>query len=230
MKSRYLFVLLVISTVLVAVPCNAQVVGKNLKIFVGYSNLQAEGLQNNNTPPNLFNSDFFRDRTTLHGVDGSITGAYKGVGLTGDVSFNRHSLDQDISGGGHGSDDLDIWYFLAGPAFHYAGNRRLEPFVRIMAGAAYTRRNVAVSFPNGASTVTSSFQTNATSFAMGAGGGLDVRLGAGPVRLRLFQIDYTPIFFRNRDINVLSNAGAVIPASLEGDRADNVRVAVGIVF
>ena len=86
MKSRYFIVLLVISTVLAAVPCNAQVVGKNLKIFVGYANLQAEGLQNTNTPPNLFDSDFFRDRTTLHGVDASITGAYKGVGITGDVS------------------------------------------------------------------------------------------------------------------------------------------------
>jgi opacity protein-like surface antigen len=215
--------------VLAAVPCEAQVVGKNLKIFVGYSNLQAEGLQNTNTPPNLFNSDFFRDRTTLHGVDASITGAYKGVGVTGDVSFNRHSLDSDINGG-HGSDDLDIWYFLAGPAFHYAGDRRVEPFARVLAGAAYTRRNVAVSFNNGASTSTSSFQTNATSFAMGLGGGLDVRLGAGPVRLRVVQIDYTPIFFRDRAISILGDAGAIQPANLEGDRADNVRVAVGIVF
>jgi hypothetical protein len=34
--------------------------GKNLKIFVGYANLQAEGLQNNNTPPGIFDTDFFR--------------------------------------------------------------------------------------------------------------------------------------------------------------------------
>jgi len=230
MKSRYFFVLLVISMSAVAVPCNAQVVGKNLKIFAGYSNLQAEGLQNNNTPPNLFDSDFFRDRTTLHGIDASVTGAYKGVGITGDVSYNRHSLDSDVAGGGHGNDDLDIAYFLAGPAFHYAGNRRVEPFARILAGAAYTRRDVSVVFNNGASTTSSSFSTNATSFAMGFGGGLDVRLGAGPVRLRLIQIDYTPIFFRDRAINVLGNAGAIQPFNLEGDRADNVRVAVGFVF
>jgi opacity protein-like surface antigen len=229
MKSGYFFVLLVTSIMLAAAPCNAQIAGKNLKIFVGYSNLQAEGLQNTNTPPNLFNSDFFRDRTTLHGVDGSITGAYKGIGITGNVSFNRHSLESDFTGG-HGNDDLDIWYFLAGPAFHYVGNRRVEPFVRIMAGAAYTRRMVSATIGSGTTSSTGSFQSNATSFAMGAGGGLDVRLGAGPVRLRVIQIDYTPIFFRNRDITILGDAGAVQPASLEGDRADNVRFAVGVVF
>jgi hypothetical protein len=230
MKARCLIVLLVVSSVLAAVPCNAQVAGKNLKIFVGYANLQAEGLQNNNTPPGIFDTDFFRDRTTLHGVDASITGAYKGVGITGDVSFSRHRLESDFTGG-HADDDLDMVYFMAGPAFHYAGNRRVEPFVRILAGGAYTRRQVSstVTVPP-ASTATSSFETNSTSFAMGAGGGLDVRLGDGPVRLRIIQIDYTPIFFRDRSISVLGAAGAIQPFNLEGQRADNVRFAVGVVF
>jgi hypothetical protein len=229
MKARYLIVLLVIASALAAVPCNAQVVGKNLKIFVGYSNLQAEGLQNTNTPPGIFDTDFFRDRTTLHGVDASITGAYKGVGITGDVSWNRHRLENDITGG-QAHDDLDMVYFMAGPAFHYAGDKRLEPFARILAGGAYTQRNVNVSFTTGASTASSSFNTNATSFAMGIGGGLDIRLGAGPVRFRIIQIDYTPIFFRDRALTILDNAGAVQPANLEGQRADNVRFAVGFVF
>jgi hypothetical protein len=165
----------------------------------------------------------------LHGVDASITGAYKGVGITGDVSFDRHRLESDITGG-QAHDDLDMVYFMGGPAFHYAGDKRLEPFARILAGGAYTRRQVSVSFTTGASTSSSSFDTNATSFAMGFGGGLDVRLGAGPVRLRIIQIDYTPIFFRARDLTILDNAGAVQPARLEGQRADNVRVAVGLVF
>jgi hypothetical protein len=230
MKSRCFIVLLVTAAVLAAVPCNAQVVGKNLKIFLGYSNLQAEGLQDTNTPPGIFDTDFFRDRTTLHGLDASITGAYKGVGLTGDVSWNRHRLTNDITGG-QAHDDLDMVYFMAGPAFHYAGDRRVEPFARIMAGGAYTRRTVSssVTLPP-ASTATTSFDTNATSFAAGLGGGIDVRLGAGPVRLRIIQIDYTPIFFRDRAISVLGAAGAIQPFNIEGKRADNLRFAFGFVF
>ena len=230
MKSRSFIVLLVTAAVLAAVPCNAQVVGKNLKIFVGYSNLQAEGLQDTNTPAGVFDTDFFRDRTTLHGIDTSVTGAYKGVGITGDVSWNRHRLTNDITGG-QDHDDLDMVYFMAGPAFHYAGDRRVEPFARILAGGAYTRRSVSstVTLPP-ASTATSSFETNSTSFAMGIGGGLDVRLGAGPVRLRIIQIDYVPIFFRDRSISVLGAAGAIQPFNLEGQRADNLRFAFGFVF
>jgi len=232
MKSRYIFVfvLLVISTLLTAVPGNAQIAGKNLKIFVGYANLQAEGLQDNSTPEGIFNSDFFRDRTTLHGVDASVTGAYKGVGLTGDVSWNRHRSTSDITGG-QAHDDVDMVYFMGGPAFHYAGNGRVEPFARILAGGAYTSRSVSssVTLPP-ASTVTTSFETNSTSFAMGVGGGIDVRLGAGPVRLRIIQIDYTPIFFRDRSVDVLGSAGVIQPVNLEGQRADNVRFAFGIVF
>jgi len=231
MKSRYIIVvLLFISIALAAVPANAQVAGKNLKIFVGYANLQAEGLQNNNTPEGIFNTDFFRDRTTLHGVDASITGAFKGVGITGDVSWTRHRLQSDITGG-QANDDVDMVYFMGGPAFHYAGDRRVEPFARILAGGAYTSRSVSstVTLPP-ASTATTSFETNSTSFAMGVGGGLDVRLGDGPVRLRIIQIDYTPIFFRDRSIDVLGGAGAIQPVNLEGQRADNVRFAFGIVF
>jgi hypothetical protein len=230
MKSRYIFVLLVISTLLAALPANAQVAGKNLKIFVGYANLQAEGLQNNNTPEGIFNTDFFRDRTTLHGVDASVTGAFKGIGLTGDVSWTRHRLTSDITGG-QAHDDLDMVYFMGGPAFHYAGNGRVEPFARILAGGAYTSRSVnsSVTLPP-ASTVTSSFDTNSTSFAMGIGGGLDVRLGDGPVRLRIIQVDYTPIFFSDRSVDVLGAVGGIQPVNLEGQRADNVRFAFGIVF
>jgi hypothetical protein len=78
--------------------------------------------------------------------------------------------------------------------------------------------------------VTSSFDTNSTSFAMGIGGGLDVRLGDGPVRLRIIQVDYTPIFFSDRSVNVLGAVGGIQPVNLEGQRADNVRFAFGIVF
>ena len=232
MKLRYLGLVIALG-LLAAVPGHAQVVGKNLKIFVGYSNLQGEGLQNTNTPVGIFDTDFFRDRSTLHGGDVSITGAYKGIGLTGDFSFNRSSRETDVTNG-HNNVHTDIMYFMGGPAFHYAGMRRLEPFARILAGGAYTSHEVSATInipPGGAGqTATSSFESSSTSFAMGVGGGLDVRLGDGPVRIRLIQIDYTPIFYRDKSIEVLGSPGAIQPFNLEGQRADNVRFAFGIVF
>jgi len=233
MKSPYFIVLLVLSTLLMPVTGSAQSVGKNLKVFLGYSNLQAEGLQDTNTPPGIFDTDFFRDRTTLHGANASITGAYKGIGITGDVSFNRNCRDSDFTGG-HVTDNTDITYFMGGPSFGYAGMKRIEPFARILAGGAYTSRDVSATLNltpiGGGTTTTTAFKSNSTSFAMGVGGGLDVRLGDGPVRLRVIQIDYTPIFFRDKSIDVLGASGTIQPFNLEGQRADNVRFAFGIVF
>jgi len=234
MKSRYFIVLLFLSTLLVPVTGSAQDVGKNFKVFLGYSNLQAEGLQDTNTAPGIFDTDFFRDRTTLHGANASITGTYKGIGITGDVSFNRNTRDSEFTGG-HVIDNTDITYFMGGPSFGYAGMNRVEPFARILAGGAYTSRDVSATLnltpiSGGTTTTTTSFKTSSTSFAMGVGGGLDVRLGDGPVRLRVIQIDYTPIFFRDKSIDVLGASGTIQPFTLEGQRADNVRFAFGIVF
>src|SRR5678815_4199706 len=108
MKSRYLSgLLVVVSSLLMVAPGYAQVSGRNFKVFVGYANLQAEGVQNTNTPAGVFDTDFFRDRTTLHGGDVSVTGAYKGIGLTGDFSFNRSSKESDFTNG-HGNVHTDI--------------------------------------------------------------------------------------------------------------------------
>jgi len=235
MKSRYIIIsLLAVSTLLAAVPCNAQVAAdKKVKVFLGYSNLQAEGLQNTNTPPGIFDTEFFRDRTTLHGGNFELTGTYKGVGLTGDVSFNRDGRTTEFTGG-HSTINTDITYYMGGPQFSYAGMRRVEPFFRVLAGGAYTKHEVSatVNLPPGgpAATATTSFESSSNSFAMGVGGGLDVRLGDGPVRLRIIQVDYTPIFFSDKAISVLGPSGAVQPFNLEGQRADNVRFAFGFVF
>jgi hypothetical protein len=123
---------------------------------------------------------------------------------------------------------------MGGPSFSYAGMKRVEPFARILAGGAYTKHQVSATFNlppgSGASTATTSFDSGSTSFAMGVGGGLDVRLGNGPYRLRIIQVDYTPIFFSDKSISVLAPSGAIQPFTLEGQRADNVRFSFGFVF
>ena len=86
------------------------------EFFIGYSNLQAEGLPERNDPNWVFNTDFFRARTTLHGVNAELSGYVNGVGFTGDFSFNRKG-HTDAFTGGQDERNLDTYYFLAGPSF-----------------------------------------------------------------------------------------------------------------
>src|SRR5262245_30841287 len=70
------------------------------EIFVGYSNLQAEGLPDRNNPNNFFSNSFFSNRATLHG--GTVAGTvfpFGSYAITGDFSFNRQSRSADFSGG-----------------------------------------------------------------------------------------------------------------------------------
>ena len=50
------------------------------------------------------------------------------------------------------------------------------------------------------------------------------------VALRVFQIEYNPVFLRERSINVLGGVGALEPTRLESNRQDNIRLGFGVVF
>jgi hypothetical protein len=42
------------------------------RVFVGYSNLQAEGFSDKNDPDNILSPDFLDRRSTLHGVNAAV--------------------------------------------------------------------------------------------------------------------------------------------------------------
>jgi len=201
----------------------------DVDVFIGYSNLQGEGLPGRNTPSGLFDTEFFRNRTTLHGVNAEVTAFPTNVfGLTGDFSFNRKSRDVDFA---NGRDFMhtDVYYFMAGPSISFRNPSKVEPFIRVLAGGAHTQFEAASRRDVAGGTVQSSFDTGSTSFAMAAGGGLDVRVSEN-FKVRALQVDYAPVFLRDRSIDVLGSTGVIQPATLEGQRQDNVRFAVGIVF
>jgi hypothetical protein len=56
-----------------------------------------------------------------------------------------------------------------------------------------------------------------------------VRIGER-VALRVFRIDYKPVFLCERSINVLGGAGATQPMRLESNRQDNIRLGFGVTF
>ncbi|HMV49061.1 MAG TPA: outer membrane beta-barrel protein [Blastocatellia bacterium] len=197
--------------------------------FVGYSNLQAEGIPDRNNPSSAFDDDFFDRRKGLHGVNAAGTWYfYSGLGLTGDFSFHRTEDSADFSGG-RNSIDTRVIYFMGGPQFKFRNSGRVEPFARVLAGGAHTRFEVSSSQTTSTGTINNSFDTGKTDFAMAVGGGVDVRL-SDRISIRAIQIDYTPIFLGDRSINVLGQTGAIQPFTLEGQRQDNIRISVGIVF
>lgn len=201
--------------------------GKRADFFLGYSNLQAEGIPDRNDPGNIFDDNFFGRRTGLHGATAAVTGYFNDyVGITGDFSFHRKE-DKEIFGPGD-EDRLDtrVIYFMAGPKVKYRNASRLEPFAHALFGGAHTRFKVTQQFAPG---VTDSFSTGATDFAMAVGGGIDVRLGDN-FSLRLIQVDYAPVFLKDRSVVNLGGVGAINPFILESQRQDNVRISVGITF
>ena len=93
------------------------------EIFVGYTNLQAEGLPNRNNPNWVFDTEFFRDRTTLHGVNGSVT-AYNEVGRNYRRLFLGPTQPRADFVGGRAEQDTDVYYALGGPTVKFSRSRR----------------------------------------------------------------------------------------------------------
>src|SRR5947207_7995062 len=105
------------------------------EFFIGYSNLQAEGLQDN-----FFSTNLFSRRTTFHGGNGEVTFfPFQTFGITGDLSLNRRHKSADVTGGSD-SETTDIAYFMGGPSYVFSNvSERLQPFARILLGVAHTR-------------------------------------------------------------------------------------------
>jgi len=199
------------------------------EVFLGYSNLQAQGLPDKNNLTGIFGSDFFNNRTTLHGFNTEVSGFLAdNFGLTGNFSFNENSRT-DTGFFRTDSVKTDIFYFMGGPTFTIGHASRFQPFVRFLAGGARTRFDVTSQQSLSAGNFTNSFKTGTTDFALGAGGGLDWRI-ADKVKLRLFQVDYAPVFLSDQSFRTLTEAGAIEPFTLNGQRMDNVRFSFGIVF
>src|SRR5262245_52090354 len=161
---------------------------RKAEFFVGYSNLQAQGFPDKNNVTGIFSSNFLNNRPTLHGFATEVNGLMSSnVGITGSFSFNENSQSNTISSRTD-SMTTDVMYFMGGPSLKVGNSSRFQPFVRMLAGGANTRFNVKSEQASPSGNLTSSFKTNSTDFALGAGGGLDWRAG-DKFKVRLFQID-----------------------------------------
>ena len=183
-----------------------------IEFFAGYSVLRTnyEAEQPNPPMPVIV---AFPGKQTLNGFNVSATGYLtENFGFTGD--FSGHFRTRRVADplGGTISNQVRVFNLLAGPQYRFGSNSRVTPFVRAMAGIANTRSRLEVPSLNSRNTLSS------TDFALALGGGVDVRVSER-VGLRVFQVDYNPIFLSSGNELGFGNK-----------RAENVRFSFGVVF
>lgn len=219
----------IVATVACILVSATMAVAQRPEIFVGYTNLQIEGFPDRNDPSSVLNTDFFLSRSTLHGVNASVTGYNEvGIGLTGDFSFSRRRKSESFTGG-KDEQHTDTFYFLGGPTVKFARSSRAQPFIRLMAGVARTNFEASRELNAPAGTTTSEFDVGSTDFAASFGGGLDVRVSDN-LKIRVIQVDYAPVFLKDRTVEILGSSGVIQPTTLEGQRQDNFRFSIGLSF
>jgi len=212
--------------------CNVSLLAQGarpMEVFVGYSNMQAEGFRSTNNPNNILSNDFFRDRTTLHGINAEATGFFfQPFSVTGDLSFNRKGRSAEFTNG-QDSEHLDVWYFMIGPSYVADTPGIVVPFVRMLFGGAHTGYEAKSERTVNNGTVRNSFELGTTDWALAIGGGLDFKV-TDRIRIRAIQFDYAPIFLGDRSLLVLGQAGVLRQVELSGQRQDNLRFSFGVTF
>ena len=154
----------------------------------------------------------FLGKQTLNGFNVSATGYLtKNFGLTGD--FSGHFKTEKVSDfpSGNIENHIRVFNVLGGPQYRFRGSR-VTPFVRALAGVANTRAKLEVP------SLSTSETASSTDFALAIGGGFDVRVSER-VEVRVFQVDYNPIFLSSGNELGFGNK-----------RADNVRFSFGVVI
>jgi len=142
----------------------------------------------------------FCKRPTFNGFDASVTYNFtRYVGVKGNITghFRSHPYTDEVAGAPETITKKErITNFLFGVQIKDNSKKtRFKPFFHVLAGAArykLTATNVAPAAPMDEFKI----DLAKTVFAMKVGGGIDVRVNRR-VDIRLFEINYNPLFFRN---------------------------------
>jgi len=186
-----------------------------VEVFVGYSALGETGSRAISFGPNASVSGDYEGQ----GFETSIIRNFsKHLGIKGDFSahFNNESGSGPITACTPtcttATQDFQlktrVYNFLAGPEFKARNSTRFTPFVHALGGFAHTSATFTTLGPTHILLV----RRNDTSFAMGLGGGLDIR-ASNRVSFRAMT-DYNPVFVQDST----------------GGRRDFVRFSFGVLF
>jgi len=186
--------------------------GSNYEIFAGYSILKTNYEPETPNPPAPVITAF-NGKQTMQGVHGSVTGYLNsGFGLTGELSmhFKNNSIADPL--GGTIDTKIRVTNVLGGGQYKFNRGSEAAPFIRALAGVANTNSTLSLSRTNSSGT------SSSTDLALAIGGGLDVAV-SDHIDVRVFQVDYNPIFLRRGN-----------ELGFGKTRADNIRFSFGLVF
>lgn len=203
------------------------------EFFAGYSLLRTDVSVEDIRNFGGSNDEPFKN---LNGFNVAATGYLtERFGITGDFSAHFETEDSSFAGAGVCVPGTVICRdflvsteakarslnFLGGPQVRFTNSTRVTPFVRALAGVQNNR--LETEFAGG--TTSTNSNVSSTDFALALGGGLDVRV-SDRVAIRAFQIDYNPVFAGDQTVDVPGFGRQ----TFEGERTDNVRFSIGVVF
>jgi opacity protein-like surface antigen len=146
--------------------------------------------------------DFRSERVPHNGVVGEVVAnVHRNVGIVANfaATFADTDLVDNISGKSFRT-KIQRYTLLIGPRFNWRNSSAFTPFGHALFGAAHYRAK----FPDNDINCSS---RDETAFAMGFGGGLDIRAGSH-IDIRAAEVDYIPVFFSNhREDNIRFSAG-----------------------
>ena len=186
-----------------------------VEVFAGYSALGETGSRVISLGPNASVGGDYEGQ----GFETSIIRNFnKHFGIKGDFSFhfnnesNRGPISACTPACTTVTQDFQlktrVYNFLAGPEFKARNSTRFTPFVHALGGFAHT----SATFTTPGPTHILFLRRNDNSFAMGLGGGLDIR-ASNRVSFRA-MMDYNPVFVQDST----------------GGRRDFVRFSLGVLF
>jgi opacity protein-like surface antigen len=183
------------------------------EFYVGYAHERANNgadrldatagrvLANGTTVP----VDFRSQRIPFNGAVGEVVAnVHPNIGIVANfaATFANTNLVDQLSGKTFNV-KLQRYTLLFGPRFNWRNSTPLIPFAHALFGATHSRAR----FPNKDILCDTKDET---AFAMGIGGGLDIRAGKH-IDVRAGEVDYLPVFFSHkREDNVRFSAGIKI--------------------
>lgn len=187
-----------------------------VEVFVGYSALgeaNSRGISlapNSSVPANYsaeagFETSVIRNFSKHFGIKGDFSAHFNNESASGPLTFCNPGCTTATQAF---QLKTRVYDFLAGPEFKARNSTRFTPFAHVLGGVAHT----SATFTTPGPTFNLLLKKSDNSFAMGLGGGLDIR-ASKRVSFRA-MMDYNPVFVND---------------STSGTR-DFVRFSLGVLF